>query len=331
MFGLRVILASTIILFGIIHGECAAVKQSIELPSTDDVLKKSLIEAQSIGRIVNRINHKVIDQNTVPPASYIGDITRTSNVDQGYPCPPPSDIPQINSFQESKINENPSVAEFGSYIKTQSTHSTDFQLQIPSPQPTQHIHYHYIVPNTSPKPIINYVYHSDSNAYNVNSENQQYSSVVSQPSHINGNNLHYINQDKPQVNPLYSAVDNSGYLYDSPDEHQGQASENTSVYEALSEPGEVLKEQDPILKTNIPEVPQTQHVQAAVNPKKPEVYFIITTTRSPDSQKLNESVNEISDGSGLIDIRAGINEILDSQVEDAKPYNEHSAYNVPLN
>ncbi|XP_052852886.1 uncharacterized protein LOC128262586 [Drosophila gunungcola] len=334
MLGLRVLFALNIIIFGSFHGECAVVNKD-----------KSLIEAQSIGRIVNRISHKEIIQSS----GYVNDITRASNVDQAYPCPHSSDIAKINSFQEPKINENPSVTNFASsYINSQSTHhSTDFQLQIQSSRPAQHIHYHYIVPNTPAKPIINYVSHSDANAYNVNSENKHYSSVVPpQPSHINEYNLHSTNRvEEPQVNPLYSTVDNSGYLYDSPDEHQGQASESTSVYESLRDPdsGQVSKEQpqeqqEAILKTNIPEVPQIPQMQVANNTKKTEVYFIkyyddkdTTTTSSPDLPKLNDTLNEFSDGSGLIDIRAGVEEILDSQIEDTMPYNEHSAYNVPLN
>ncbi|XP_017005286.2 uncharacterized protein [Drosophila takahashii] len=337
MLGLRVLLAFNIILFGIFRGECAVVNKDNKVYLTEEGVKNSLIEAQSIGRIVNRIKDKEINQNPLPAASYVGDITRTSHTDHEYPCPhASSDIPQMNAAEEPKINGNPSVTrtEFGSQIKTQSTYSTDFQLQIQNPRPVQHIHYHYLVPNTTPKPIINYVSQSESNGYNVNSENKHYSSVDSQPSHINGNNLQYGNREVTQNNPLYSAVDNSGYLYDSPDEHQGQASENTSVYE-LRDPGTLG--QEAILKTNT-EVPiQTQQMETvSPSPNPPEVYFIKyygnesnKTTTSPESQTSSDSSNEVSDGSGLIDIRTGvIDEVLDSQ---KKPYNEHSAYNVPLN
>ncbi|KAH8362872.1 hypothetical protein KR084_002215 [Drosophila pseudotakahashii] len=340
MLGLRVLLACNIILFGISRGESAVVNKDNKFHSTEKDVKSSLIEAQSIGRIVNRISNKEIYQNHFPPATNLGDITRTSNIDQEYPCPhASSDIPQINAAEEPKINGNPSVTrtEFGSHINTQSTYSTDFQMQIQqNTRPVHHIHYHYLVPNTTPKPIINYVSQSESNAYNVNSENKHYSSVDSQPSHINGNNLQYSNQEITQVNPIYSHVDNSGYLYDSPDEHQGQASENTSVYE-LRDPGEILNNRtfrpEAILKTNT-EVP-IQNKQMDTTEVVTEVYFIKyygnesnKTTNSPESHILSDPSDEVSDGSGLIDIRAGIDEGLDSQ---KKPFNEHSAYNVPLN
>ncbi|XP_065722599.2 putative uncharacterized protein DDB_G0282133 [Drosophila suzukii] len=342
MLGLRVFFVSNIVLLGSFHGKCAVVKNDNTLISTDDGVKNALIEAQSIGRIVNRISNKEINPNPSPPASYVGDITRTSNTDQEYPCPhASSDIPKINAAVEPKINENLSVTrtEFGSQINSHSTYSSDFQLQIQNTRPVQHIHYHYLVPNTTPKPTVNYVSQTDSNAYNVNSETNHYSSVDSQPSHINGNNLLYTNRE---VNPLYSAVDNSGYLHDSPDEHQGQASENTSVYE-FRDPGEILIDETQqltaTLKANTETPSQNQPVDTvSPSPNPPEVYFIKyydngsnQTTISPESQKLSDSSNEVSDGSGLIDIRAGIDEILDSQLKSTTPYNEHSEYNVAIN
>ncbi|XP_037724570.1 uncharacterized protein LOC119556421 [Drosophila subpulchrella] len=345
MLGLRVFFVSNIILLVSFHGKCAVVERDNTLHSRDDGVNNALIEAQSIGRIVNRISNKEVNQNPAPPASYVGDITRASNSDQEHPCPhAPSDIPQINAAVEPKINENPSVTrtEFGSQINSQSTYSSDFQLQIQNTRPVQHIHYHYLVPNTTPKPIVNYVSQSDSNTYNVNFETNHYSTVDSQPSHINGNNLLYTNREVAQLNPLYSAVDNSEYIYDSPDEHQGQASENTSVYE-FRDPGEIFIDETQqltaTLKTNTETPSQNQPVDTVIpNPNPPEVYFIKyydngsnQTTISPDSQKLIDSSNEVSDGSGLIDIRAGIDEILDSQIKSTTPYNEHSEYNVAIN
>ncbi|XP_016952671.1 uncharacterized protein LOC108026299 [Drosophila biarmipes] len=327
MLGPRVLLVSNIILLWSFRGECAALHS-----------KDALIEAQSMARIVNRISNKEINQNPAPPAGYVGDITRTSHTDQEYPCPhSPSDIPQMNAVVEPKISGNPSATrtEFSSQINSQSTYASDFQLQIQNTRPVQHIHYHYLVPNTAPKPIVNYVSQTDSNAYKVNSASNHYA-------HINGDNLLYTNRGVGQVNPLHSAVDNSGYLYDSPDEHQGQASENTSVY-AFRDPGGISKgetqRREVIMKTNTETPIQKQPVDTvSPDPRPPEVYFIKyydnkgnKTTIPPDSPKVSDSSNEVSDGSGLIDIRAGTDEILDSQIKSTTPYNEHSEFNVAIN
>ncbi|XP_017079879.2 uncharacterized protein LOC108113710 [Drosophila eugracilis] len=343
MLMLRVLFVVIILIIGNLLGDCAVIDHKFH--SSDD---DSLIESQSMARIVNRISHKESNQFDLPPSTYVGDITRTSSVDPGNPClHASSDIPQINAAQEPKINGNPSVTQtqFSSHVNTHSTYSTDFQLQIQNTRPVQHIHYHYLVPNTSPKPQINYVSQSQTNAYNVNSENK-HSSVDLQPSNFNGNNLQSAHREVNQVNPLYSAVGNGEYLYDSADEHQGQASENTSVYQ-LRDPGfEITPEENPIqaatVKTNMEMItrePVPSQQVDAVSPNPPEVYFIKyygnannKTTISPDTQKPKDSSNEITDGSGLIDIRSGIEEILlDSQVKDSNPNNEHSAYNVPLN
>ncbi|XP_017052823.1 uncharacterized protein LOC108095989 [Drosophila ficusphila] len=340
---LRVFFACNIVLFKAFYGDSAAVNKEIKFPSAEDDIKNSLIEAQSIGRIVNR---KEVNTNTVPPQNYVGDITRTTNTDKVYSCPhASSEIPQINVINEPKINESPTAqqqTEFGSYMSSQSTYSSGFQLQIQNTRPAQHIHYHYLVPNTPPKPTINYVSHSDSNAYNVNSENKHFPPIDTQPSHINANNQQYTHPEVTQANPLYSAVDNSGYLSDFPDEHQSQASENTLVYESLRNPSEsyvnkIQGQQETFQKTNT-EMPPKQAIQNH-QMDKPEVYFITyygqnetSSTSPPNYQKLNETSNEVFDGSGLIDIRGGKDEILDSEsVVSTTPYNEHSAYNVPLN
>ncbi|XP_039493810.1 uncharacterized protein LOC120453256 [Drosophila santomea] len=348
MLGIRVLVAYNILLYGSFHGECAAIHNDNTFNSTDEATKNSLIQAQSIGRIVNRSSQKEINQNILPPPSYIGDITRTSSADQENPSP--LDLHQMNAAPEPQINGNPSAThiKYGSQINTHSTYSTDFQLQIQNPRPVQHIHYHYIVPNTTPKPTISYVAPSqlNLNAHNANSEGQAYSSIDPRPSHIIENNLqHSINREVVPVNPLYSAVDNSGFLYDSPDEHQGQASENTSVYE-FRDPCETLKDElqgaEALLKTSSEiaiNPPISNHPVDVVSPvpNQTEVYFIKyyddlnKTTTSPESQTKSNTSSEVSDGSGLIDIRLAVSEILDSQIETTTPYNEYSAYNVPLN
>ncbi|XP_043653746.1 uncharacterized protein LOC122620381 [Drosophila teissieri] len=344
MLGIRVLVAYNILLYGSFHGECAAIHKDNTFNSTDEATKNSLIQAQSIGRIVNRSSQKEMNQNILTPPSYIGDITRTSSADQENPCP--LDLPQKNAASDPQINGNPSAThtKYGSQINTQSTYSADFQLQIQNPRPVQHIHYHYIVPNTTPKPTISYV-ESNFNAHNANSEGQVYSSIDPRPSHIIGNNLqHSINREVVPVNPLYSAVDNNGFLYDSPDEHQGQASENTSVYE-FRDPGETLKDDlqgEALVKTSSeiainPPISNHQVDVVSSIPNQTEVYFIKyyddlkKTNTSPESQTKNDTSSEVSDGSGLIDIRYGVSEILDSQIETTTPYNEYSAYNVPLN
>ncbi|XP_033163238.1 uncharacterized protein LOC117142993 [Drosophila mauritiana] len=347
MLWIRVLVAYNIILFGSFHGECAAVHKDNTFNSTDKATKNYLIEAQSIGRIVNRVNQKEIHQNILPPPNYIADITRTSSTDAENPCP--IDVPQLNAAPEAQINGNPSATyiSYGSQVNTQSTYSSDFQLQIQSPRPVQHIHYHYIVPNTTPKPIVNYVTQSQSdfNAHNVNSDGQPYSSNDPRPSHIIESNLQHSNREVMSVNPLYSAVDNGGFLYDSPDEHQGQASENTSVYE-FRDPGQTTKDElqseEALLKTSSElsiNQPISNHQMDVVSPipNQTEVYFIKyydehnKTTTSPESQIKMDTSSEVSDGSGLIDIRAGIAETLEGHMESTTPYNEYSAYNVPLN
>lgn len=346
MLGIRVLVAYSIILFGSFHGECAAVHKD---NNTYNSTKNSLIEAQSIGRIVNRVNQKEINQNILPPPSYLGETTRTSSTDPENPCP--HDISQLNAAPEAKINENPSAThiKYGSQVNTQSTYSSDFQLQIQNRRPVQHIHYHYIVPNSTPKPIINYVTQSQSdfNAHNVvNSVGQPYSPIDPRPSHIAyESNQQHSNREVLSVNPLYSAGDNGGFIYDSPDEHQGQASENTSVYE-FRDPGQTIKDElqreEALLKTSSEfsiSQPISNHQVDVVSPipNQTEVYFIKyydehnKTTTSPESQIKMDTSNEVSDGSGLIDIRAGIAETMDEHIETTTPYNEHSAYNVPLN
>ncbi|XP_026835728.1 uncharacterized protein LOC113564242 [Drosophila erecta] len=336
MLGIRVLVAYNIILYGSFHGECAAIHKDNTFNSTDEASKNSLIQAQSIGRIVNRSSHKEINQNILPPPSYIGDITRTSSADQEDPGP--HDVPQILAAPEQKIDGNPAAThiKYGSQINTQS----DFQLQIQHPRPVQHIHYHYIVPNTTPKPTISYVAQaqSDFNAHNAYSEGQAYSSIDPRPSHIIGNNLQHSNR----VVPLYTAVAHGGFPYDSPDEHQGQASENTSVYE-FRDPGKTVEDdfhrEEALLKTSSElsiNPPISDHQVDAVSPisNQTEVYFIKyynKTATSPESQTVSDTSSEVSDGSGLIDIRLGISEILDKEIKSTTPSNGYSAYNVPLN
>lgn len=317
MLGLRAIFALNTVLF------CALNVQEV----SSDSFKNSLIQAQSIGRIVNRQSHKEIVQGT--------DITRTSNIDTGYPCV--HGVPQMN------VIENPPVtrAEFATQISSHSTFSAGFPMQIQSPRPAQHIHYHYLVPNEAPtRPTINYASQSNSNI-----ENYHFMATAAQTSHVNGHydQLQYSNQEVLPANPLYSSADHQGNLYDSPDEHQAQGSENTSFYESIRSPSEVLRAQSQtqeavtISKVLMKDLPIPSQPEDVSSTKKPEVYFIKyygntdikTTTSLPESKKPNDSSDAISDGSGLIDIRSGLDEsnTLDSQHES----NEHSAYNVPLN
>ncbi|KAH8251698.1 hypothetical protein KR038_004953 [Drosophila bunnanda] len=330
MLSLRVVFALNTILFGALHGHCA---RSVPEVSNDN-LKNSLIQAQSIARIVNRQSHKEIDQNIVQQVSYGNDITRTSNIDTGYPC--------IHEIPQMDVNENPPVtrAEFATQISSHSTISSGFPMQIQNPRPAQHIHYHYLVPNETPtRPSITYASPSD-----LNIENKHFvATATAQSSHINEHydQLQYSNR------PSYSPVDHNGNLYDSPDEHQAQGSENTSFYEEIRSPIQALREQIPsqtqeaILNTAKPAVivkeqPTQSHQEEVLTTKTPEVYFIkyhdntdIKTTTFPPNHKPDDSPETISDGTGLIDIRSGIDEsnTLDSGHES----NEHSSYNVPLN
>ncbi|XP_017020323.1 uncharacterized protein [Drosophila kikkawai] len=333
MLGLRVIFALNTILFGAIHGECA---RSVPEVSNDN-LKTSLIQAQSIGRIVNRQSHKEINQNPVQ-VSFGNDITRASNIDTGYPCV--HEVPQMN------VIENPPVTrtEFVTQINSHSTFSAGFPMQIQNPRPAQHIHYHYLVPNETPtRPSITYASQSD-----LNTENKYFLTTAIPTSYINEhyNQLQHSNQEVLPSNPLYSSANHNGNLYDSPDEHQAQGSENTSFYEAIRSPNEVLREktssqsQEAIPNTIKPEIvlkeQPNQSQQAAVPTTKVPVYFIkyhgnadIKTTTFPPNHKPDDSSDTITDGSGLIDIRSGNEDknTVDTQDES----NEYSAYNVPLN
>ncbi|XP_020817901.1 uncharacterized protein LOC110191386 [Drosophila serrata] len=330
MLSLRVILALNTFLFGALYGECA---RSVPELSNNN-LKNSLIEAQSLGRIVNRQSHKeIIDQKIVQQDSYGNDITRSSNIDSGYPCV--HGIPQMNVIEIPPVTQT----EFETQITSHSTVSAGFPMQIPNPRPAQHIHYHYLVPNETPtRPSITYASHSE-----LNLENKNFVATATQSSHIyeHYDQLQYSNQ------PLYSHAEHNGNLYDSPDEHQAQGSENTSFYESIRSPIETFRKpipshtQDSILNTVKPEIvlkEQFNQSQQAIvlTTKKPEVFFIkyqdnanIKTTTFPPNHKPDDSSDTISDGSGLIDIRSGIDEsnTLDSEHES----NEHSSYNVPLN
>ncbi|KAH8256500.1 hypothetical protein KR032_011842 [Drosophila birchii] len=336
MLSSKVVFAINIILFGVLLGHCAPSVQEV----SNDNLKKSLIQAQSMGRIVNRPGHKeIVDPNIVQQVSYGDDKTRTSNIDTGYPCV--HEMPQMNGI------ENPPVTrtEFATQISSHSTFSAGFPMQIQSPRPAQHIHYHYLVSNeTPPRPSISYASHTD-----LNIENKHFVAAATQASHINEHydQLQHSNHEVLPGNPLYSPADHNGNLYDSPDEHQAQGSENTSFYEAIRSPIQVLREKTPsrtqeaILNHFKPEIvvkEQPSQAQQAdvVTTQTPEVYFIkyhgntdIKTTTFPPNHKPDDSTDTISDGSGLIDIRSGIDEsnTLDGDHES----NEHSSYNVPLN
>ncbi|KAH8293558.1 hypothetical protein KR054_001582 [Drosophila jambulina] len=326
MLSLRVAFAINTILLGALHGHCA---RSVPEVSNDN-LKNSLIQAQSIGRIVNRQSHKEIDQNIVQQVNYGNDITRTSNIDTEYPCV--HEVPQMN------VVETPSVTrtEFATQISSHSTFSSGFPMQIQSPRPAQHIHYHYLVPNETPtRPSITYASHSD-----LNVENKHFGATATHSSHIHEhyNQLQYSNHEVLAGNPLYSPGDHKGNLYDYPDEHQAQGSENTSIYEAIRSP---IQTQETITIKAKPEIvlkeqPSQSQQAPLLTTKMPEVYFIkyhgnidITTTTFPPNHKPDDSSDTISDGSGLIDIRSGIDK---SNTLDSEPVsNEHSSYNVPLN
>ncbi|KAH8382797.1 hypothetical protein KR009_005308 [Drosophila setifemur] len=312
MFALKVFYVSYIILNLVLQGECGLLRND------------SLIEAQSMGRIVNRPNQKEIEVNFNQlgnKASHLSDITRSSNIDQGYPT---------DASQEGKINENPPVIrnEFTTYMSSQSTSTNGFQLQIQNPPPIQHqhIHYHHLVPNTPTKPTINYVSQPDVNSQDIYSPTTDF-----QSSHRIGeyqNQFGYVNQGAMQGSPLYSALDKNGYNYDSSDEHQGQASENTSVYESAKQQGALYQE-------------EAQHHEEAIT-NVPEVYFIkykgkdnAQPTSTPESDKQNDASNAIFDGTGLIDIRSGNDENSTIKSETEEPESSsvrvYSAYNVPLN
>lgn len=308
MIELKVFLFYGILFILIVQGDC-----SVSVP----VLKNNeLIEAQSLGRIVNRPINKLR-----PDESHVNDITRASSIDRGYP----SDASQVGVSKEPKINEIPPSGTsngHATYMSSQSTHSSQFSVQMKSPIVTQHIHYHYLVPNVPSSSPINYVSQSASNAH---SEKTQY--TYSPPLDSTHGNVLYGNEGE---SPLYSPAKTNGYPSDSPDEYQVQASENNSVYAPVAnQQGELLKGED-----------QRREEAAPIQTNPPEVYFIQykgnkdrQTTSTPLPYNHKESSDNTFDGSGLIDIRSGKDEnTTNSPMEDpeASSARVYSAYDVPL-
>ncbi|KAH8294780.1 hypothetical protein KR018_002842 [Drosophila ironensis] len=319
MFPIRVFL----ILIWTLNGDCSVLIPVLK-PSnlkgdspTNVGFKESLIEAQSIGRIVNRPNNQFV-QDT----SHINDVHRTANIDRGHPCVHElSDASELTVREQPKINENPLPAahnDYATYI-SHSTHSQELALQMQSPTVTQHIHYHYLVPNTppNPSPTINYASQLPSNVYDGKAQNTY--SAASEG--LNANN---------GAIPTRS----NEYPYDPSDEYeyQGQASENKSVYESvLKQPDEPLRGED-----------QRLEEVAAAQTNRPEVYFItykgdkdVQTTDSPAQTNGSAPASAVFDGSGLIDIRSGKDEgnTIKSTTElpESSSARVYSAYDVPLN
>ncbi|KAH8314263.1 hypothetical protein KR074_008561 [Drosophila pseudoananassae] len=308
MIELKVLLFYNLLLIWIVLGDC-----SVSVP----VLKNNeLIEAQSLARIVNRPINKL-----GPEEVHGNDITRSSNIDRGYP----SIAPQVGVSEEPKINEIPPLVTSNgqaTYTSSQSTHSSQLSVQMQSPLVTQHIHYHYLVPNVPSSSPINYVSQSAPNAHNEKTQNTY--SPTFDSTH---RNVLYGNEGQ---SPVYRPTKTNGYSSDPPDEYQVQASENNSVYAPVaSHQGELPKGED-----------QRRVEAAPIQTNPPEVYFIqykgnkdpmSTSTPLPYNHK--ESSDATFDGSGLIDIRSGKDEnTTNSPIEDAESSSArvYSAYDVPL-